>query len=186
MVPPPEDLFREHAVLRRLLNLFDECARITSAGGRYDTRIVVDAAQLFAKFGAGYHAKIEERFIFPIFRHRGYADVVDNLQREHSVATDHVRAIISLGQHGDQSALARAMPEFTWLYRRHTAHEDLALFSHLREVVGSTSKEWRVLCDRMEEFKYKIGGPNAFDDAEATLRSLEMPLGLTTEQIYGS
>ena len=183
-IPPPEDLFREHAVLRRILIVLDECTRITRLGGRYDPRIVVHATQLFAHFGAGYHARSEERFIFPLFRSTELAGVVENLKREHALATQYVERIMGLAQLGDQKTMAQVMPEFTWMYRRHAAHEDIAVFANLRGMF-STSRQFHELGERMEDFEHKVLGYDGFEQALAHLYEIERPLGLDTATLYG-
>ena len=183
-LPPPEDLFREHAVLRRILIVFDECARITRVGGRYDARIVAHAAQIFATFGAAYHAKSEERFIFPLFRVTDLAVVVENLRREHAVATQYVQRIAALAQQNNQPGLAETMPAFTWLYRRHAAHEDIVVFANLRDIF-STSRDFHELGERMEEFEHRTLGPDGFVVALEQLAEIERPLGLDTATMYG-
>lgn len=186
MVPAPEELFREHAVLRRLLIVFEECARVTRVGGRYDARIAHDAAKMFAHFGAGYHAKSEEKFIFPLFARTQFAVVADNLRRQHVEATGYVKRIIELAAAGNQAALAPVMQDFCLMYRRHTAHEDVVLFSNLRGMLGQHGHHGlRSLGERMEEFEVEVVGPDGFEAALEELHSYEEPLGLTSEQLYG-
>lgn len=185
MVPAPEDLFRDHAILRRILIVFDECARITRAGGQYDPRIVLHAANVFAHFGAAYHAKAEERYIFPLFRHTGVAPIVDNLKREHARAGEYVRHITALAESGKQGELAVILPEFSWFYRRHAAHEDISVFSQIRSLF-TTQRTMHELDERLEWFENETLGPDGVERAVGALYAIEAPLGLDTVSLYGS
>ncbi len=168
--PVVEDLFQEHGVLRRLLVLFDRFVTIRSV----DPRVLIPATTLFAEFGADYHAKTEEKMIFPIFA-KSAACHVQEFKREHKTATAMVKAIASFAKYGHMNDLCHTIPAFTELYHSHSAREDLIIFAKLRTKLGD--RRLHTLSVEVEEFKADILGENAFAEAVKMLNDIEMTYG---------
>ncbi len=169
-IPVVEDLFQEHAILRRLLVLFDRFVTIRSV----DPRVLIPATTFFADFGAGYHAKTEEKLIFPIFA-KSAACHVNDFKREHKEATAMVKQIASLAKRDHLNGLWQLIPAFTELYHSHSAREDLIIFAKLRPKLGD--RRLHILSVEVEEFEADLLGENAFAEAVKMLNTIEVQYG---------
>jgi hypothetical protein len=67
-VGPPEDLMREHGVLKRVLLIYDEVLRRIDAKQDFPPEALADAARIIRSFVEDYHEKLEEDFLFPALR----------------------------------------------------------------------------------------------------------------------
>jgi len=75
-VSPPEDLMREHGVLKRVLLVYGEALRRLEAQE--------DSAKIIREFVEDYHEKLEENYLFPRFKKAGkLVDLVDVLVQQH-------------------------------------------------------------------------------------------------------
>jgi hypothetical protein len=66
-VSPPEDLMREHGILKRVLLVYEEAIRRIEAKQELPPEPVRRAAQIIRAFIEDYHEKLEEDFLFPRF-----------------------------------------------------------------------------------------------------------------------
>jgi hypothetical protein len=66
-VGPPEDLMREHGVLKRVLLIYGEALRRLDAKQDFPPEALSDAAGIIRSFVEDYHEKLEENFLFPRF-----------------------------------------------------------------------------------------------------------------------
>src|SRR5207249_9456033 len=64
-VGPPEDLMREHGVLKRVLLIHGEVLRRIDAKQDFPPEALGDAARIIRSFVEDYHEKLEENFLFP-------------------------------------------------------------------------------------------------------------------------
>src|SRR5437899_13110020 len=65
-VGPPEDLMREHGVLKRVLLIYGEALRRREAKQDFPPDALADAAGIIRSFIEDYHEKREEDFLFPL------------------------------------------------------------------------------------------------------------------------
>src|SRR5207245_5541105 len=66
-VGPPEDLMREHGVLKRVLLIYGEALRRLDAKQDFPPDALADAAGIIRSFIEDYHEKLEEDFLFSRF-----------------------------------------------------------------------------------------------------------------------
>lgn len=66
-VGPPEDLMREHGVLKRGLLIYGEVLRRIDSKQDFPPEALADAARIIRNFVEDYHEKLEEDFLFPCF-----------------------------------------------------------------------------------------------------------------------
>jgi hemerythrin-like domain-containing protein len=66
-VGPPEDLMREHGVLKRILLVYGEALRRIDAKQDFPREALAEAAGIIRSFVEDYHEKLEEDFLFPRF-----------------------------------------------------------------------------------------------------------------------
>src|SRR6266542_3746669 len=83
-VGPPEDLMREHGVLKRVLLIYGEVLRRIDAKQDFPPEALADAAGIIRSFVEDYHEKLEEDFLFPRFEKANQlVDVVRVLREQH-------------------------------------------------------------------------------------------------------
>jgi hypothetical protein len=83
-VGPPEDLMREHGVLKRVLLIYGEVLRRLNAKQDFPPDALADAAGITRNFVEDYHEKLEENFLFPRFEKANLlVDLVKVLRTQH-------------------------------------------------------------------------------------------------------
>src|SRR5438094_426064 len=83
-VGPPEDLMREHGVLKRVLLIYGEALRRLDAKQDLPPEALADAAGIIRHFVEDYHEKLEEDFSFPRFEKANQlVDLVKALRTQH-------------------------------------------------------------------------------------------------------
>src|SRR5436190_21810392 len=79
-VSPPEDLMREHGVLKRILLVYGEALRRMEAKEDLPPEPIAESAKMIRDFVEDYHEKLEENFLFPRFKKAGkLTELVDVL-----------------------------------------------------------------------------------------------------------
>src|SRR5690349_511485 len=66
-VAPPEDLMREHGVLKRVMLIYDEGIRRIDGKQSLPPDPIRNGAQIIRSFIEEYHEKLEEDYLFPRF-----------------------------------------------------------------------------------------------------------------------
>ncbi len=83
-VGPPEDLMREHGVLKRVLLVYGEVLRRIDSKQDFPPETLADAARIIRNFVEDYHEKLEEDFLFPRFEKANLlVDLVKVLRAQH-------------------------------------------------------------------------------------------------------
>src|SRR5947208_3870564 len=83
-VGPPEDLMREHGVLKRVLLIYGEALRRLGAKQDFPPDALATAAGIIRSFVEDYHEKLEEDFLFPRFEKANQlVDLVKVLRTQH-------------------------------------------------------------------------------------------------------
>ncbi len=175
---PPEDLMREHGVLRRLLLVYEESVRgLDEARQPPPMATIGTAAGLIKKFIEDYHEKLEEEHLFPRFRKAGkLVELVDVLLRQHEAGRQLTQKIQRLAESGGQAELSSSMKAFIRMYRPHAAREDTVLFPALRSVVSA--KEFEALGDQFEDREHALFGQAGFEHIVGEVAKLEQSLGI--------
>jgi hemerythrin-like domain-containing protein len=179
-----EDLMREHGVLRRCLMVYSETAAHLRAGDRFDPQPVRRAAELFRRFGEGYHEMmLEEMHIFPQVKQAGgeAAALVDVLKAQHERGreiTAYTLQVLGKGAvgTGDAEPLARALDNFVRMYRAHAAREDTVVFPAWKESLSE--QQLHEMGERFEDIERQTFGHDGFEDAVKQIADIEKALGL--------
>jgi len=180
-VTPPEDLMREHAVLSRLLLIYE---RVLAAGTRpadWPMSQLAEAVRLIRTFIEDYHEKLEENHIFPRFQKAGrLTDLTAVLLQQHQAGrqvTDAiVRQIEQAGSLSDTKPLANNLAAFIRMYRPHAARESTVLFPQIGAVVPP--KEYDEMGDKFEEIEHQKFGKGGFEGVVEKVAELEKSLGI--------
>jgi hemerythrin-like domain-containing protein len=183
-VSPPEDLMREHGVLRRILLIYDEILwRRMAHDQDFPAEVLSGSAAIVRGFVEDYHEKLEEEYVFPRFRAAGkQIELVDTLVTQHRagrVLTDVVLQRANeraLKDPGDRAKIMASLRLFARMYRPHAAREDTVLFPALRAVVSS--HEFDALGEEFEDKERELFGQEGFQGVVERVAGLERKLGI--------
>jgi len=183
-VGPPEDLMREHGVLRRILFIYDEILwRRLAPGADFPLEVLVGSAEVIRRFIEDYHEKLEEEYVFPRFRRAGKAiELVDTLLEQHRAGRVLTDAILARASHqalqssGERAKLMAALRLFARMYRPHAAREDTVLFPALRSIVSP--HEFDALGEQFEDKEHELFGQDGFEGVVARVAEFEGKLGI--------
>ena len=182
-VTPPEDLMREHGVLKRVLLIYREGIRRVEAGDELPVPALNAGAAIIRSFIEDYHEQLEEKHVFPKLEQAGkLADVTAVLRTQHArgrVLTDRVVATTSTAPALDQAkrdAVVQDMSAFIRMYEPHEAREDTVVFPALRQVVPAN--EFRDMADMFEDEEHRRFGQAGFEGVVDKVADIEKSLGI--------
>ncbi|AFM24947.1 hemerythrin domain-containing protein [Desulfomonile tiedjei] len=182
-VSPPEDLMREHGVLRRILLVYEDIQGRLMGGKEFPAEVLSNAAGIIRKFVEDYHEKLEEDYLFPRFEKAGkLVDLVTILKEQHKAGrrlTEFIKKSaepVTLKDAPKQKELAETLHLFIRMYRPHASREDTVLFPALRTIVSG--KEFDSLGEEFEEKEEKLFGEGGFEKIVAQVAEQERTLGI--------
>ena len=182
-VSPPEDLMREHGVLKRILLVYGEALRRMDANEDLPPEPLADSAKIIREFVEDYHEKLEENFLFPRFKKAGkLVDLVDVLLQQHQAGrrltdiTMHLATNQSLKNADDRRKLADSMRQFIRMYSPHEAREDTVLFPAFRGIVSA--HEFDSLGEDFEKKEDELFGDDGFFKVVDRAAVIEKKLGI--------
>lgn len=182
-VTPPEDLMREHGVLKRVLLIYREGIRRLQASEQLPAEALNAGAAIIRSFIEDYHEQLEEQHVFSKLEQAGkLTDVTSVLRTQHArgrVLTDRVVAATSAASALDQAkreALIQDMSAFIRMYEPHEAREDTVVFPTLRQVMPA--KEFRDMADIFEDEEHRRFGQAGFEGVVDKVADIEKSLGI--------
>jgi hemerythrin-like domain-containing protein len=182
-VSPPEDLMREHGVLKRILLIYGEAIRRIEANQELPPEPLGDSAKIIRQFVEDYHEKLEEDFLFPRFKKANkLVDLVDVLLQQHQAGrrlTDMTMRLATsqaLKNADDRRRLADSMRQFVRMYSPHEAREDTVLFPAFRGFVSS--HEFDSLGEDFEKKEDELFGEDGFFKVVDRVADIEKKLGI--------
>lgn len=181
-VQPLEDLMREHGLLRRIMLVQDEATRRLEGGQEVSMETVAAAGDIVRRFIQDYHEKLEEDYLFPIFRKAGKdADLVKVLLAQHQAGRQVMDTIIKTVQAKSltpyqKARLAESLRAFSRMYRPHAAREDTVLFPDFHWLV--TPRQYAEMGDTFEGIEKQKFGDQGFEKIVAQVADLEKALGI--------
>jgi hemerythrin-like domain-containing protein len=182
-VSPPEDLMREHGVLKRILLIYGEAIRRIEGNRDLPLEPLADSAKIIRQFVEDYHEKLEEDFLFPRFKKANkLVDLVDVLLQQHQAGrrltdmTMHLASSQALKNADDRRRLADSMRPFVRMYGPHEAREDTVLFPAFRGVVSS--HEFDSLGEDFEKKEDELFGEDGFFKVVDRVADIEKKLGI--------
>jgi len=182
-VSPPEDLMREHGVLKRVMLVYEEIVRRFDAKQDFPPEALADAAGIIRHFVEDYHEKLEEDYLFPRFeKAHKLVDLMNVLKEQHQAGrrvTDVIlqRANLSaLKDSGERRKVAEAIGQFNRMYAPHEAREDTVLFPAFHGIVSSN--EFDSLGEDFEKKENELFGQDGFEKMVDEVASIEKSLGI--------
>jgi hemerythrin-like domain-containing protein len=182
-VSPPEDLMREHGVLKRVMLVYDEYLRRMGAGEELPPEPLAQAAGIIRGFVEDYHEKLEEDFLFPRFEKANkLVDLVKVLRDQHQAGRRVTDVIArrananSLRDSGERETVARAIRQFNRMYAPHEAREDTVLFPAFRGIVSA--HEFDALGEDFEKKENELFGQDGFEKMVDKVAGIEKALGI--------
>jgi hemerythrin-like domain-containing protein len=182
-VSPPEDLMREHGVLKRILLVYGEALRRIDANQDLPPEPLADAAKLIRSFVEDYHEKLEEDYLFPRFKKANkLVDLVDVLLQQHQAGRRLTEVTMrfstnnSLKNPDERRQLADSMRQFIRMYSPHEAREDTVLFPAFRGIVSA--HEFDSLGEDFEKKEDELFGDDGFFKVVDRVAEIEKKLGI--------
>ncbi|XVQ89965.1 hemerythrin domain-containing protein [Microbispora siamensis] len=180
-VTPPEDLMREHGVLKRLLLVYREGIRRIECGERAPAQSLNAAARIIRGFIEDYHEHLEEKYVFPRLRDAGrLTGTVSVLLLQHRRGRELTGRILAATRRTTGARAARTlvadMAAFVRMYEPHEAREDTVVFPAFREVVPA--KEFLRLGEVFEDEEHRRFGPRGFEGVVDQVADIEKALGI--------
>src|SRR5881398_3744612 len=179
-VGPPEDLMREHGVLKRVLLIYGEVLRRIDAKQDFPPEALADAARIIRNFVEDYHEKLEEDFLFPRFEKANLlVDLVKVLRAQHQAGrqvtdvTMRFANLQSLKNESERGQLIASMRQFVRMYNPHEAREDTVLF---RKIVSP--HEFDALGEDFEKKEDELFGEDGFEKVVGQVAGIEQQLGI--------
>jgi hemerythrin-like domain-containing protein len=182
-VSPPEDLMREHGVLKRILLVYGEAIRHIEANQDLPPEPLAESARIIREFVEDYHEKLEEDYLFPRFKKANkLVDLVDVLLQQHQAGrrltdiTMHLATSQALKNADDRRKLADSMHQFVRMYSPHEAREDTVLFPVFRGIVSA--HEFDSLGEDFEKKEDELFGKDGFFKVVDRVAEIEKKLGI--------
>jgi hemerythrin-like domain-containing protein len=182
-VSPPEDLMREHGVLKRILLIYGEALRRIDTNEDLPPEPLTESAKIIRAFVEDYHEKLEENYLFPRFKKAGkLVDLVDVLVQQHQAGrrltdiTMRLATAQGLKLADDRRKLADSMRQFIRMYSPHEAREDTVLFPAFRGIVSA--HEFDSLGEEFEKKEDKLFGDDGFFKVVDQVAEIEKKIGI--------
>jgi hemerythrin-like domain-containing protein len=182
-VSAPEDLMREHGVLRRILGVYEEGLRRMHNQEEIAPEVFHQCATLVRKFVEDYHEKLEETFIFPVFEKKHeLVPLVTILRKQHQAGRALTDVILlsanakRFQQAEPRAVVARTCRDFIRMYRPHAAREDTVLFPALHKLM--TAADMDKLGDQFEDEEDRLFGKDGFEHTVDTVAAIEKQLNI--------
>lgn len=182
-VTPPEDLMREHGVLKRILLIYREGIRRLQAGEPLPAQPLNAGAGIVRNFIEDYHEGLEETHVFPKLEQAGrLTDITGVLRTQHERGRALTKRVLAAttgtaasGQPA-RDALVQDMSAFIRMYEPHEAREDTVVFPALRDVV--TAQEFRDMAETFEDEEHRRFGQAGFQGIVNQVADIEKSLGI--------
>jgi hemerythrin-like domain-containing protein len=183
IIPPDDDLMREHGVLKRVLLCYREMIARVQAGGPLDAQDLHDAALIIHDYIEGFHEGLEEGYVFPRLVKAGQlTGTVTTLLVQHARGRVITQYLLSqatasgVASPGTRARLAAAMQAFDKMYEPHEAREDTVVFPAFRQIVPAG--ELTDLGQYFADLEHQQFGTDEFTAMVARVASIEQDLGI--------
>jgi hemerythrin-like domain-containing protein len=183
VIPPDDDLMREHGVLKRVLLCYREMIPLLQSGAPLSVAHIQDAALIIHDYIEGFHEGLEEGYVFPrLLRVTEFAGTVTTLLTQHArgrVITQFLLANATgkqVAKPGVKAQLGTAMQAFDRMYEPHEAREDTVVFPAFRRLVPAA--ELADLGQHFADLEHQQFGTDEFTAMVNRVADIENALGI--------
>jgi len=186
-ISPPEDLMREHAILDRILLIYERGMRRLAQGEDIDPAVFVQSATIMRDFIHDYHEKSEEELVFPRFKTAGrMVELVNVLLTQHGAGRKLTERILAAAPQArsrePREAMGRDIQAFIAMYRPHAAREETDLFPTLRQLV--TGDEYDGIAEELEKRERQAFGADGFEKIAKKVAEVEKVIGIYDLDVF--
>jgi Hemerythrin HHE cation binding domain len=180
-VLPPEHLMRGHAILARVLLIYEGGMRRMGQGEDIDPAIYNRAAEITKAFIHDHQEKMEEELVFTRFKTGGrMVELVGVLANQHEAGrklTERILAAAPQARNREpREAMGRDIQALIAMYRPHMAREATDLFPALRHLV--TADEYADMADEMDKRERQAFGAEGFEKTAKKVAEVEKVIGI--------
>ena len=180
-VLPPEHLMRGHAILARVLLIYEGGMRRMGQGEDIDPAVFSQAAEITRGFIHDHQEKMEEELVFTRFKTGGrMVELVGVLANQHEVGrklTERILAAAPQARNREpREAMGRDVQALIAMYRPHMAREATDLFPALRHLV--TADEYADMADEMDKRERQAFGADGFEKTAKKVAEVEKVIGI--------
>ena len=179
---PMEDLTSQHALVGRILLVYQMSATKDTGMTPAPTKVLATAAGMIRSAVDEFHVRIEEDYLFPLFEKSGnMTSLVSTLRQQHAAGKRLNDTILQMASASTGSASVEALAPHLMAYSRmiqaHTAYEETLLYPQIRSALSDT--DYERLQTTMQEMSNKKLGPEGFAGMLAKVEELERSAGIT-------
>lgn len=178
---PPEHLMRGHAILARILLIYEGGLRRLGQGEDIDPAVLVKSAELSQRFVHDHLEKMEDELVFARFKSGGrMIELVNVLGAQHAAGrklTERILAAAPQARNREpREAMGRDVQALIAMYRPHMARESTDILPTLRHLV--TAEEYAEIGDEMAKRERQALGADGFEKTAKTVAEVEKVIGL--------
>jgi hemerythrin-like domain-containing protein len=184
---PPEQLMRGHAVLARVLLIYEGGMRRMGQGEDIDSAVYSQAAEITKAFIHDHQEKMEEELVFSRFKTGGrMVELVGVLANQHQAGRKLTERILEVAPQArnrePREAMGRDIQALIAMYRPHMAREATDLFPTLRHLV--TADEYADMADEMEKRERQAFGADGFEKIAKKVAEIETVIGIHDLDVF--
>ena len=184
---PPEHLMRGHAVLARVLLIYEGGMRRMGQGEDIDPAVYSQAADITKAFIHDHQEKMEEELVFTRFKSGGrMVELVGVLANQHAAGrklTERILAAAPQARNREpREAMGKDIQALIAMYRPHMAHEATDLFPALRHLV--TADEYADMADEMDKRQRQAFGADGFEKTVKMVGEVEKVIGIEDIDVF--
>jgi hemerythrin-like domain-containing protein len=184
---PPEQLMRGHAILARVLLIYEGGLRRAGQGEDIDPAVFTRAAEITRRFIHGHQEKVEEELVFAQFKKAGrMVELIGVLTSQHAAGaklTDKILAAApQVGSKEPREAMGRDVQALIAMYRPHMAREATDIFPTLRHLV--TAEEYAEIGDEMVKRERQKIGVDGFEKTAKQVAEVEQVIGIEDIAVF--
>jgi hypothetical protein len=187
MAFPPEQLMRGHAILARVLLIYEAGIRRMGQGEDIDPAVYSQAAEITKAFIHDHQEKMEEELVFTRFKTGGrMVELVGVLANQHQAGRKLTERILAAAPQArnreSREAMGRDIQALIAMYRPHMAREATDLFPTLRHLV--TADEYADMADDMEKRERQAFGADGFEKTVKKVAEVEKVIGIEDIDVF--
>jgi hemerythrin-like domain-containing protein len=180
-VLPPEQLMRGHAIMARVLLLYESGLRRLGQGEDIDPAVFTRAAEIARAFIHAHQEKMEEELVFARFKSAGrMVELVGVLGSQHAAGARLTERILAAAPQvrnkEPREAMGHDAQALIAMYRPHMAREATDIFPTLRYLV--TADEYAEIGEEMVKRERQAFGADGFEKVAKQVAEAEGVIGI--------